>query len=83
MMRMPGLGRGVVKLGGRKTRMLGSCLPEGSGGCGGLGGRWFSGLVGGGCAPFPSRSLGWDWRWWGWGGVGFEEGVRCLLARIP
>ena len=28
-------------------------------------------------------SLGWDWRWWGLGGVGFEEGVRCLLARIP
>ena len=53
------------------------------GGCGGFGGCCFSSLVGGGCAPFPSRSLGWDWRWWGWGNVGFEEGVRCLLARIP
>ena len=23
------------------------------------------------------------WSWWGWGGVGLEEGVRSLLARIP
>ena len=30
--------------------------------CGGSGGRCFSGLVGGGCAPFLSRLLGWDWR---------------------
>ena len=32
------------------------------GGFGGSGGRCFSGLVGGECAPFLSRSLGWDRR---------------------
>ena len=52
------------------------------GGCGGLGGCCFRGLVGGGCDPFPSRSLAWHQRWWGWGGMGLEEGVRSLLARI-
>ena len=83
MMRMPGPGGVVVMMGGRMTRMLGPGLSGGSGGGGGLGGCCFPGLVGGECAPFPSRSLGWDRRRWGWGGVGLEEGVRSLLARIP
>ena len=84
MMRMLGQGGVVVVVGGRMMRMLGPGLPGGSGGgCGGLGGccpAVFSGLlgVGGGCASFLSRSLGWDWRWWGPEGVGLEEGVRSL-----
>ena len=52
------------------------------GAVGGLG-CCFRGRVGGGCDPFLSRSLWWTRRWWGWGGVGLEEGVRSLLARIP
>ena len=82
MMRMPGPGGVVVMMGGQMTRMLGPGSPGGSGGCGGLRGWCFPGLVGGGCAPFPSRSLWWDRRWWGLGGVGLGEGVRGLLARI-
>ena len=59
MMRMPGPGGVLVILGGRMTRMLGPGLPGGSGGgCGGLRGRCFSGLIWGGCAPLPSPSLG-------------------------
>ena len=52
----------------------------------GLAGRvGFPGLLGveGECASFPPRSLWWNWRWWGWGGIGLEEGVRSLLARVP
>ena len=56
MMRMPDPGGAVVMMGGRMTRMLGPGLQGGSGG------RCFSGLDGGGCAPFSSRSLGGDWR---------------------
>ena len=87
MMRMLDLGRAVVVGGGRMMRMLGPGLPGGSRGaaggwevvalpsllaCWGLGG-----------ASFPSHSRWSDWRWWGWGGVGLEEGVRSLLARVP
>ena len=62
MMRMPGLGGVVVMMGGRMRRMLGLGSPDGSGGVRGVGKSLLSGLVGGGCAPFSSRSLGWDWR---------------------
>ena len=87
MMRMLGRGGAVVLLGGRMMRMLGRGLPGGSGGVRGVGGccpAIFTSLlgVGGGCASFLPRSLWWDWRWWGWGGVGLEEGVRSLLARV-
>ena len=86
MMRMPGPAGVVVIMGGRMMRMLGPGLPGRSGGVRGVWRlllcRLFS-LGPGGCGPFLSRSLGWDWRWWGSGGVGLEEGVRSLLARIP
>ena len=85
MMGMLGPGGVVVVVGGGMMRMLGTSLLGGSGGLPGLGGccpAVFSGFVRGGCASFSSRSLGWDWRWWGSAGVGLEEGVRSLLARI-
>ena len=62
MTRMLGPGGAVVLVGGRMTWMLGLGSPAGSGGMRGSGGRCFSGLAGGGCAPLSSRSLGWDWR---------------------
>ena len=76
---MLGPGGVVVVVGGRMIRMVG-----------GAAGVWevlalpsFLAWFGGRFTSFPSRSLGWDWRWWGWGGVGLEEGLRSLLARIP
>ena len=81
MMRMLGPAGVVVVVGGRMGRKLGPGWGGRSGGVRGLGGccpALFSGFVGGGCAPFPSRSLGWDWRWWGWGAWGEKEGcVAC------
>ena len=58
MTRMLGPGGAVVMAGGRMTRMLGLGSLGGSVRCGGSGGRCFSGLVGGGCAPF-FVSLAW------------------------
>ena len=77
MMRMPGPGGVVAMIKGRMTRMLGPGSPGESGGVRGVQRLLLSWLGWG-----RLRSLGWDRKWWGLGGVGLEEGVRSLLARI-
>ena len=84
MMRMPGPGGAAVMMGGRMTRMLGPGLPGGSGGV--RGNREvaaFAAWLGAGAPLFRLARLGGTGGSGAWGGVEFEEGVRCLLARIP
>ena len=83
MMRMPGMGGAVVMMEGRMTRMLGPGLPGGSGGVRGVQRSLLFRLDWGRVRPF-FVSLAWvGLEVPGLGGAGFEEGVRCLLARIP
>ena len=83
MMRMLGPGGAVVMMGRRMTRMLGPGLPGGSGGVRGVGRSLLFRVGWGRVRPF-FVSLAWvGLDVVGLGGVGFEEGVRCLLARIP
>ena len=83
MTRMLGPGGAVVVVGGRMTRMLGVGSPGGSGGMRGVGRSLLFRLGWGRVRPFVF-SLAWaGLEVAGLGVVGFEEGVRCLLARIP
>ena len=83
MMRMPGPGGAVVMMGGRMTRMLGPILLGGSGGLRGVRRSLLFRLGWRRVRPF-FVSLAWvGLQVAGPGGVEFEEGVRCLLARIP
>ena len=88
-MRMLGPEGVVLVVGGTMMRMLGPGLPEGSGRVRGVG-RWLPcrlslacvGL-GAGAPLFRLARLGGTGVGGAGGGVGFEEGLRSLLAWVP
>ena len=79
MTRMLGPGGAVVMVGGRMTRMLGLGLP--GDGCREV--AAFPAWLGAGAPLCRLAHLGVTGGRGAGGGVGFEEGVRCLLVRIP
>ena len=83
MTRMLGPGGAVVMVGGRMTMMLGLGSPGGSGGTQGVGRSLLFRLGWGRVRPFVVSLACAGLEVAGLGGVGFEEGVGCLLVRIP